>query len=337
MPIPTVDKIWMNGELVSWDEAKVHVLTHALHYGSGVFEGIRAYATERGPAVFRLSDHMRRLQRSAKLHYMQLPYSVEECVQATKELIAANRLDACYIRPIAFRGYGEMGLYPLNAPVDCCIAAWPWGTYLGEEGIRHGVRAKVSSIQSLDANTITPAAKACGQYLNSILAKIEVTAAGYDEAVMLNRRGLVTQGSGENIFWIREARIFTPPLSAGLLEGITRDTVMQLAAALGYPVQERETSRSDLYTADEAFYTGTAAEVVPIREVDEHPVGSGEPGSLTRAIQARFRDVIEGRDGEFGHFLEYVEGDSGTGERIGGADAEAGPFADEATGRLASE
>lgn len=304
MPIPDVDKIWMNGKLVPWSEAKVHVLSHALHYGSGVFEGIRAYATGDGPAVFRLTDHLERLRRSAKLHYMELPYSTAELAQAVKDLIRANGLDACYIRPIAFRGYGEMGLYPLKAPVECCIAVWPWGAYLGEEGIRHGIRAKVASIQSLDANTISPAAKACGQYLNSSLAKIEATEAGYDEAVMLNRHGFVTQGSGENIFWVRGGTISTPPLSAGLLEGITRDSVMQIAAALGTPVVERDTTRSDLYLADEVFFTGTAAEIVPIREIDDHVIG--DPGPVTRHIQERFRAVVEGRDPQFAHFLEPV-------------------------------
>ena len=203
MPIPEVDKIWMNGELVDWRDAQVHVLTHALHYGSGVFEGIRAYKTERGPAVFRLSDHLARLQRSAKLYYMELPYTVAELAQATKELIHANGLEHCYIRPIVYRGYGEMGLFPLDAAIDCAIAVWPWGTYLGEEGVKHGVRVKVSSIKSLDNNAITPAAKACGQYLNSQLAKIEVVNAGYEEAIMLNNAGFVTQGTGENIFMVR--------------------------------------------------------------------------------------------------------------------------------------
>jgi branched-chain amino acid aminotransferase len=304
MPIPAVDKIWMNGQLVPWDEAKVHVLSHALHYGSGVFEGIRAYTTERGAAVFRLTDHLERLARSAKLHYMTLPFSLAELTQATKDVIKANGLEACYIRPIAFRGYGEMGLYPLRAPVEVVIAVWPWGAYLGEEGIRHGIRAKVSSIQSLDANSITPAAKACGQYLNSSLAKIEVTEAGYDEAIMLNRHGFVTQGSGENVFVVRRGRVSTPPLSAGLLEGITRDTVMQIAASLGRPVVEEQMTRSDLYVADEVFCCGTAAEVVPIREIDDHAIG--DPGPVTRAIQERFRAVIEGRDEEFAHMLEYV-------------------------------
>ncbi len=306
MPIDKVEYIWMNGELVPWDEAQIHVLTHALHYGSGVFEGIRAYETPSGPAVFRLAHHLERLRRSAKLHYMELPYSTAELAQATRDLITANGLDSCYIRPIAFRGYGEMGLYPLKAPVECCIAVWPWGAYLGEEGIRHGIRAKVSSVQSLDANTITPAAKACGQYLNSSLAKIEATEAGYDEAVMLNRHGFVTQGSGENIFWVHAGRLATPPLSAGLLEGITRDSVMQIAASLGMTVVEKDTTRSDLYTADEVFFTGTAAEVVPIRELDDHVIG--DPGPVTRRVQDRFRAVVQGRDREFSRFLEPVRG-----------------------------
>jgi len=304
MPIPAVDKIWMNGELVDWADAKVHLLTHALHYGSGVFEGIRAYETERGPAVFRLTDHMERLRRSAKMYYMELPYDVAALAQATKELIHANGLRHCYIRPIVYRGYGEMGLYPLDAVIDCAIAVWPWGTYLGDEGVRHGVRVKVSSIKSLDFNAISPAAKACGQYLNSQLAKIEVVKAGYEEAVMLNHAGFVTQGTGENIFMIRNGQIVTPPLASGLLEGITRDTVMQIAASLGHSVVERDFTRSDLIVADEVFFTGTAAEVVPIREVDDHLIG--EPGPITRRMQERFAAITSGKDAEFGDFMEYA-------------------------------
>jgi branched-chain amino acid aminotransferase len=305
MPIPAVDKIWMNGDLVDWADAKVHVLTHALHYGSGVFEGIRAYETVRGPAVFRLTDHMQRLRRSAKMYYMELPYGVAELAQATKEVIHANGLRHCYIRPIVYRGYGEMGLYPLDAVVDCAIAVWPWGTYLGEDGVKHGVRVKVSSIKSLDFNAISPAAKACGQYLNSQLAKIEVVKAGYEEAVMLNHAGFVTQGTGENIFMVRDGRIVTPPLASGLLEGITRDTVIQIAASLGHSVVEADFTRSDLIIADEVFFTGTAAEVVPIREVDDHLIG--EPGPVTREIQRVFHEIASGADTGFGHFLEYVD------------------------------
>jgi len=306
MPITEVDKIWMNGELVPWGEAKVHVLTHALHYGSGVFEGIRCYDTVRGSAVFRLREHLRRLERSARLYYMPVPYGLEELVRATHEVIRANGLNACYIRPLVFRGYGEMGIFPMNAPVDAVIAVWPWGAYLGEEGVTHGIRAKVSSIQALNHASLARAAKASGQYLNSILAKVEVTNSGYDEAIMLNEQGHVAEGSGENIFAVRDGVLMTPPTSDGILEGITRDSVMQIAAGLGVEVRERTLARSDVVLADELFFTGTAAEIVPIREVDDHFIG--EPGPLTRRIQEKFRAIVEGRDEEFAHFMEPVEG-----------------------------
>jgi len=303
-PIPEMDTIWMDGALVPWADAKIHVLTHALHYGSGVFEGIRAYKTERGVAVFRLTEHLRRIVRSAKLYYMPVPYTTEQLYDATFALLEGNRLDAAYIRPLVFRGYGEMGLLPMNAPVEVVIAAWPWGAYLGEEGIRHGVRAKVSSIQSLDHTALARAAKATGHYLNSILAKIEVTNSGYDEAIMLTAHGHVAEGPGENIFVVRGGVLSTPPPSDGVLEGITRESVFQIARAEGIEVQERTLARSDLVIADELFFTGTAAEIVPIREVDDHPIG--EPGPVTRRIQDRFRAIVEGRDEEFGHFMEYA-------------------------------
>jgi branched-chain amino acid aminotransferase len=306
MPIPEVDKIWMNGKLVPWDEAKTHVLTHALHYGSGVFEGIRAYKTERGAAVFRLTEHLERLRRSAKLYYMELPYTVAELAQATREVITANGLEACYIRPLVYRGYGEMGLYPLHAPVDAVIAVWPWGAYLGDEGIRHGIRAKVSSIQALGHTQLARAAKATGQYLNSILAKVEVTNAGYDEAIMLDAAGHVCEGSGENLFLVRDGVLYTPFPADGVLEGITRDTVLRIAADEGIEARERTLARSDLVIADELFFTGTAAEIVPIREVDDHAIG--EPGPVTRRIQQRYRDIVEGRDATFAHFLDHVGG-----------------------------
>jgi branched-chain amino acid aminotransferase len=303
-PIPEMDTIWMDGALVPWADAKVHVLTHALHYGSGVFEGIRAYKTDRGPAVLRLTEHLKRLSRSAKLYYMPVPYTVEQLYDATFEVLESNKLDACYIRPLVFRGYGEMGLNPMHAPVQAIIAAWPWGTYLGEEGVKHGVRAKTSSIQSLDHTALARAAKATGQYLNSILAKIEVLNAGYDEAVMLTEHGHVAEGSGENIFAVRNGVLMTPPPSDGVLEGITRDIVMKVAKGEGTEVQERSLSRSDLVIADELFYTGTAAEIVPIREVDDHLIG--EPGPVTRHMQDRFRAIVEGRDEELGHYMEYA-------------------------------
>ena len=306
MPIPEVDKIWFNGELVPWQDAQVHVLTHALHYGSGVFEGIRAYSTPEGPAVFRLTEHLKRLVRSAKLYYMPVPYTVEQLYDATFDVVLVNGLDAGYIRPLIFRGYGEMGLFPLKAPVEAVIAVWPWGAYLGEEGIRHGIRVKVSSIQSLDHTALARAAKATGQYLNSILAKVEATNAGYDEAIMLTGHGHVAEGSGENVFVVRDGVLLTPPPSDGVLEGITRDAVLKIAAAEGIEAHERTLARSDLVIADELFFTGTAAEIVPIREVDDHEIG--EPGPVTRRVQERFRAIVEGRDAEFGHFMEYPRG-----------------------------
>jgi branched-chain amino acid aminotransferase len=306
MPITEVDKIWMNGELVPWGEAKVHVLTHALHYGSGVFEGIRCYKTVKGSAVFRLREHLRRLERSAKLYHMPVPYSLEELVLATHQVIRANGLEACYVRPLVFRGYGEIGIFPLKAPVDAIIAVWPWGAYLGEEGVTRGIRAKVSSIQALDHTSLARAAKASGHYLNSILAKVEVTNCGYDEAIMLNEHGHVAEGSGENIFAVRDGVLMTPLTSDGILEGITRDSVMRIAGSMGVEVRERTLTRSDIVLADELFFTGTAAEIVPIREVDDHFIG--EPGPLTRRIQEKFHATVEGRDEEFAHFMEPVEG-----------------------------
>ena len=305
MPIQEVEKIWMDGELVDWAEAKVHLLTHSLHYGSGVFEGIRAYETPRGPAVFRLQDHMKRLFRSAAIYRMEIPFTLEEMVEATKVVIRANGLKSCYIRPIAFRGYGEMGLHPLGAPVNVAIAVWPWGAYLGEEGIKHGVRAKISSFRRNESNSIPTAAKATGQYLNSILAKMEVTEAGYDEAIRLNMHGHVADGAGENVFVVRHGQLFTPPTSSGALEGITRDSVMRIAEDFEIPCREKDLVRTDLYTADEAFFTGTAAEVVPIREVDDRPIG--EPGPITRRIHEKFFQVVRGEDREYEHWLEYVD------------------------------
>ncbi len=304
MPIPEVEKIWMDGELVDWKDAKIHVLTHTLHYGSGVFEGIRAYETSRGTAVFRLTDHIRRLYQSAFIYRKEIPYTQEQLVEATKQVIRANGLTSCYIRPIVFRGYGEMGLNPLSAPVNVAIAVWPWGTYLGEEGIRHGVRAKISSFRRNDVNHIPPAAKACGQYLNSILAKIEVTEAGYDEAILLNNNGFVADGSGENVFIVRKGVLYTPPTSSGALEGITRDTIIRLAEDMDIPFRERDLVRTDLYLADEAFFTGTAAEVVPIREVDDRELG--EPGPITRKLQDAFFAIVHGDDGRYDNWLEYV-------------------------------
>ena len=304
MPIQKVDKIWMDGRLVDWDDATIHILTHTLHYGSGVFEGIRAYATADGPAVFRLTDHIRRLFQSAAMLMIEMPYSVEQLVEATKETVRVNNLDACYIRPIVYLGYGEMGLNPLPCQVNVSIAVWPWGTYLGEEGIRHGVRMKVSSWRRQDPNMIPPAAKVTGLYVNSSLAKVEALKSGYDEAILLNSQGQVSECTGENLFLVKGGRIITPPLSAGALDGITRDSVMVIARDLGYEVAEENLLRSDLYIADEAFLTGTAAEVVPIRSVDDRVIG--EPGEVTRKIQEIYFAAIRGEVDAYKGWLEHV-------------------------------
>jgi branched-chain amino acid aminotransferase len=299
------DYIWMNGELVRWEDAKVHVLTHALHYGSGVFEGIRAYETERGTAVFRHQDHLDRLRRSAELYYMDLPYTVDKLREATHELIRANKLKSCYVRPVAYRGYGEMGLFPLNLPVDMFIAVWSWGAYLGEEGQKHGVRCKMSSWRRMSDASFIPQAKATGTYLNSILAKVEVAKAGYDEAILLNEQGNVSEGTGENVFVVRDGSIATPPASASILDGITSRSVKQIAADLGFEVVERDIARGELYQADEVFLTGTAAEIVPVREIDDRHLG--EPGELTQAIQKVFFDAIAGRRDEYLEWLDFVD------------------------------
>jgi branched-chain amino acid aminotransferase len=304
----TVEKsewIWMNGEFVAWDDAKVHVLSHGFHYGTGVFEGIRCYETERGPAIFRHREHLDRLAMSAELYYLPLVHSMDEVREATHELIRRNGLSSCYIRPLAFRGYGEMGLYAPTAPVEMMVAVWPWGAYLGEEGKRHGVRAKVSSWRRISPSSLVPHAKASGQYLNSILAKTESANAGYDEAILLDEAGNVCEGSGENIFVIREGEIATPGHTASILDGISRKSVIQIASDLGYEVVERDIARSELYLADEVFLCGTAAELVPVREVDDHEIG--EPGELTRLIQAKFEDALHGRAQEYLEWLDFVE------------------------------
>ena len=301
------DLIWMNGDFVAWEDAKVHVLTHGLHYGTGVFEGLRAYETDLGTAIFRHTDHLDRLFRSAGLYYMPIPYTLEELRAATHELIARNGLRSCYIRPIAFRGYGQMGLYPLEAPVDVSIAVWEWGAYLGEEGKQRGIRAKVSSWRRISGDSLIPHAKASGQYLNSVLAKIESQKAGYEEAILLDDIGHVCEGSGENIFVIRDGEILTPPHVASILDGINRKSVIQIARDLGYTVVERDIARAELYLAEEVFMTGTAAEMVPVREIDDHQIGAGEPGEITLHLQAKFMDALYGRADEYLEWLDFVE------------------------------
>ncbi|EHN12263.1 Branched-chain amino acid aminotransferase [Patulibacter medicamentivorans] len=304
--MPQADVIWKNGELVPWDEAKVHVLTHALHYGTGVFEGVRCYDTEIGPAIFRHPEHVDRLYKSAELFYMPIPFTPEQIRQATLETVAANGLRSCYIRPIVFRGEGPMGLSPLDSPVDVAIACWEWGAYLGDDGKANGVRAKVSSWRRLSPAGLIPHAKATGQYLNSVLAKIEVTKAGYDEAILLDEAGVVCEGSGENIFVVREGRIFTPPQTASILDGINRRSVMEIARDLGYELVERDIARAELYLADEVFVTGTAAELTPVREIDDHAIGGGEPGPITREVQRVFEDALHGRDERYRRWLDPV-------------------------------
>jgi branched-chain amino acid aminotransferase len=299
--------IWQNGEFVAWDDAKVHVLTHGLHYGTGVFEGIRCYDTERGPAIFRNLDHLDRLERSAKLYYMELPYSAQQLRAATHELITRNDLRSCYIRPIAFRGYGQMGLNPLDSPIDVAIAAWEWGAYLGEQGKVDGVRAKVSSWERISPRSLIPHAKASGQYLNSVLAKIESLKAGYDEAILLDEHGHVCEGSGENIYVVRDGVIITPPQTASILDGISRRSVLQIARDLGYATLERDMARAELYSADEVFLTGTAAELVPVREIDDQAIGSGKPGEITRVLQNAFDDALHGRSERYREWLDVVD------------------------------
>ena len=306
MKVDPTDLIWMNGEFIAWEDATVHVLTHGLHYGTGVFEGVRCYDTELGPAVFRNAEHVQRLRKSAELFYMPLPYSDEELRAATRELVARNGLRSCYIRPIVYRGYGTMGLNPLDAPVDVTIACWEWGTYLGEEGMRNGVRAKVSSWERIGPRSLIPHAKASGQYLNNVLAKIESIKSGYEEAILLDEHGYVCEGTGENIYIVRDGEIATPGQDSSILDGITRRSVIQIAQDLGYTVVERNVARAEMYLADEVFMSGTAAELVPVREVDDHPVGTGEPGEITRVLQAAFDDAIHGRSERYREWLDVV-------------------------------
>jgi branched-chain amino acid aminotransferase len=305
--VDQADLIWQNGELVAWEDAKVHVLTHGLHYGTGVFEGVRAYDTEIGSGIFRHQDHIDRLFTSAKFFYMDIPFSKEEIRQATHGLLNANGLRECYIRPIAYRGYGSMGLNPLAAPVDVAIAAWPWGAYLGEDSKTNGIRAKVASWRRMSADSLIPQAKASGQYLNSILAKLESLKAGYDETIMLDDHGFVSEGSGENIFVVRNGKLLTPPQAAAILDGITRASIIQIAVDHGLELIERNIARAELYVADEVFLTGTAAELVPVTEIDDHKIGEGKRGPVTALLGDAFENALRGRDDRYAHWLDIVE------------------------------
>ena len=308
MPITPTDKIWMDGELVDWSNATTHILTHTLHYGTGAFEGIRAYPTDDGVAIFRLREHIERLLASSKILMVDVPFSVDELVDACIKVVAVNKLDdGCYLRPLVYLGYGEMGLNPLPCPVSVAIAAWPWGTYLGDEGVAKGVNMKISSWQRHDPNAVPTAAKGTGMYINSSLAKVEAIKAGYDEAILLNPQGHVSECTGENLFVVRGGRIITPPSSgAGALEGITQDTVATIAADLGYELSFENLVRTDLYVAEEAFLTGTAAEVVPIRAVDDRVVGDGTPGPITKAIQSTYFAAVRGQLEQYRHWLTYA-------------------------------
>ncbi len=304
MPLTKSEKIWMDGRLVDWDDATVHVLTHTLHYGSGVFEGIRAYPTSQGPAVFRLTDHIERLFDSAKIFMIDIPFTPAQLIEATKETVRVNNLDSCYIRPLVYLGYGEMGLNPLPCPVRVSIAVWPWGAYLGDDGLRNGVRVKISSWQRPDPNSIPPAAKGTAIYINSSLAKVEALKAGYDEAIILSPQGYVSECTGENLFVVKRGTILTPPVSAGALEGITQHSVMTIAADLGIECRVDHLLRSDLYLSDEAFLTGTAAEVVPIRSIDDRDLG--EPGVITRKVQEMYNATVRGEVDRYKDWCEHV-------------------------------
>jgi branched-chain amino acid aminotransferase len=302
--VNTADLIWMNGEFVAWEDAKVHVLTHALHYGTAVFEGVRAYETDRGPAIFRHDDHLNRLEASAKLYYMDVPFSKHELRTATHELIARNGLRSCYIRPLVYRGHGPMGLDPEDNPVEAMIAVWEWGAYLGEEGKRNGVRAKVSSWRRITSQSLIPHAKASGQYLNSVLAKIESKRGGYEEAILLDDLGHVCEGSGENVFIVKDGRVSTPPQTASILNGISRASIIQIARDLGHEIVERDIARAELVLADEVFLVGTAAELTPVRELDDIEIGP--PGEVTRQIQDLYDDALHGRAPQYADWLDLV-------------------------------
>ncbi len=299
------DKIWMDGKMVDWDKAQVHVCTHALHYGSGVFEGIRAYETEKGTAVFRLKEHIDRLYNSAKILKMEIPYPKEEFKQAVKNTIKENNLKSCYIRPLVYRGFEQLGVNPFKCPVNCAIAVWEWGAYLGEEAIAKGIKTKISSYARSYINSTSQKAKICANYINSIFAKMEAIETGVDEAILLDTRGYVTEGSGENIFWIRNEVIYTTP-TATVLEGITRDSVIKIAQDMGYQVQEKYICRDELYISDEVFFTGTAAEVTPVREIDNYQIGEGKRGPITEKIQEKYFAIVKGRDTKYSDWLDYI-------------------------------
>ncbi len=299
--------VWHNGKLVDYANAKIHVLTHGLHYGMGVFEGIRCYETPKGPAVFRLREHVARLFESAKAYKMRISFSRDEILNAIKETVKSNELKSCYIRPIAFTGFGEMGLNPTTSKVDVAIGVWTWGAYMGEDGLQNGIKAKVSSWLRIDKRCLPTSAKACGNYLNSALAKMEALESGVQECILLNSEGNVAEATGENLFIVSKGKVLTPPVSAGILRGITRDSIIEIARDLGYEVEECNISRNELYNAGEVFLTGTAAEVTPVSQVDGIAIGNGKRGEVTKKLQDKFFEIVKGKDSKYEKWLEYVQ------------------------------
>ncbi len=299
-------KIWMDGSLVEWRDAKIHVLTHTLHYGCGVFEGVRAYDTARGTAIFRLQEHTERLFNSAKILRMKIPFTPQQVIEAQKTVVRENHLESCYLRPLAWIGSEKLGVSPKGNKIHLMVAAWPWGAYLGEDGIERGIRVKTSSITRHHVNITMTQAKAVSNYTNSILANMEALDDGYDEALLLDASGFVSEGSGENIFIVRKGVVYTPDLSAGALDGITRSTVLAICADLGLKLVEKRITRDEVYIADEAFFSGTAAEITPIRELDRLEIGSGSRGPITERIQNAFFDIVNGRNPKYAEWLTPV-------------------------------
>ena len=302
-----VDTVWLDGEFVDFEDARIHVLSHALHYGTGVFEGVRCYDTVDGPAIFRWEEHLDRLYDSAKPYDMEIPFEPDELTEATVELIRREGLESCYVRPIAFYGYGPLGLNPADAPVQVAIAVWPWGAYLGEEALEEGVDVAISSWRKYASSQIPTNAKTTGPYVNSVLASLEARENGYVEAIVLNKEGNVAEGPGENLFLVRDGELYTPGLAESILDGITRRSIITIAENLGYTVHDGATiSRGELYTADELFFTGTAAEVTPIRSVDDNQIGTGTKGPVTDEIQTRFFQVVEEAPAEYESWFDHV-------------------------------
>ncbi|MCD5411592.1 MAG: branched-chain amino acid transaminase [Thermodesulfovibrionales bacterium] len=303
--INKTEKIWMDGKFVNWDDANIHILTHTLHYGLGVFEGIRCYNTPKGPAIFRLDDHIKRLFESAHIFFLEIPFSKEEVKEAVVATVKTNKLSECYIRPIVYIGYGNIGLHPKGNPVNLAIAVWPWGAYLGEEGIEKGIRVKTSSFIRNHVNSNMSRGKVCGYYVNSQLAKREAISCGYDEAMLLDTEGYVSEGSAENMFIVRNGVLKTTPLTS-IIEGITRDSIISIAGDSGIEAKEERFTRDEVYISEEAFFTGTAAEVVPIREVDNRTIGDGKQGEITRRLQSIFFDAVKGKDSRYESWLTYI-------------------------------